>query len=213
MNIKQITTLLGGVVLCAGLCQAQADFHHLSFNVGGGFTTATQGISNRLDNGGNFQASVGLQATKHLGVEGTFMFNGMGITRSALNAAGEQDGSARTYSITVDPKIGVWSGERANAYILGGGGWLRRTVEFTQPTLAQTVVFDPWFGYFGPALVPANQVTGSFSQNAGVWDVGAGMNFPLPRTSLKLYVEARYMDALTSSQHTTIVPITVGFHW
>ncbi len=117
------------------------------------------------------------------------------------------------YSITVDPKISVWSGERANAYILGGGGWLRRTVEFTQPTVAQTIVFDPWFGYFGPALVPANQVTGSFSQNAGVWDVGAGMNFPLPRTSLKLYVEARYMDALTSSQHTTIVPITVGFHW
>jgi hypothetical protein len=39
------------------------------------------------------------------------------------------------------------------------------------------------------------------------------MNFPLPRTSLKLYVEARYMDALTRSQHTTIVPITVGFHW
>ena len=34
------------------------------------------------------------------------------------------------------------------------------------------------------------------------------MNFTIPHVPLRMYVEARYMDALTSSQHTTMVPIT-----
>lgn len=213
MNLRQTGTVITGICFFAGLAAGQSDFHHLSVNVGGGFTTTTQGISNRLDNGGNFQAGVGLNLTRQLGVEGTFMFNDVGITRSALNSAGEPDGSARSYTITIDPKIRVWSGERASAYILGGGGWMRRTVEFTAPTFAQTLIFDPWFGYVGPGLVPANQVLGTYTQNAGVWDVGAGMNFPMPRTSLKLYLEARYLDGLTTGQHTTLVPITLGIRW
>ena len=143
MNLRRIATIAGGLCIFAGISAAQADFHHLTFNVGGGFTAVTQGISNRLDHGGNVQGSVGLNVTRHLGVEGTFMFNGLGITRSALNTAGEPDGSARVYTFTVDPKLSVWSGEKASLYVLGGGGWMRRTVEFTQPTLAQTVVFDP----------------------------------------------------------------------
>jgi hypothetical protein len=56
-------------------------------------------------------------------------------------------------------------------------------------------------------------VNGSYSENAGVWDVGAGMNFTIPHVPLRMYLEARYMDALTSSQHTTMVPITFGIHW
>ncbi|MCU1292783.1 MAG: hypothetical protein JWP08_1633 [Bryobacterales bacterium] len=40
---------------------------------------------------------------------------------------------------------------------------MRRTVTFTQPVLASTFVFDPWWGYYGPALVPASQNVGSVS--------------------------------------------------
>jgi hypothetical protein len=63
-----------------------------------------------------------------------------------------------------------------SAYVLAGGGYLRRTVEFTQPTLAQTIVFDPWWGYFGPGLVPVQQILGSFTSNSSVFDVGGGVN-------------------------------------
>jgi Outer membrane protein beta-barrel domain len=213
MNLRRIAAIVSGLCAFAGLSAAQMDFHHLTFNVGGGFTAVTQGISNRLDHGGNVQGSVGVNITPHIGLQGTFMFNGLGITRSALNTAGEPDGSARVYTFTVDPKISVWSGERASLYVLGGGGWMRRTVEFTRPTLAETTVFDPWFGYFGSALVPANQVLGSFTQDTGVWDVGTGFNFPLPRTSVKLYLEARYFDGMTDGRHTTIVPVTFGLRW
>lgn len=72
-------------------------------------------------------------------------------------------------------------------------------------------MFDPWWGYFGPALVPANQILGTVSEDAGVWDVGGGFNIRLPRTGVKLYIEARYFDGLTSNTHTTLVPLTFGF--
>jgi hypothetical protein len=36
------------------------------------------------------------------------------------------------------------------------------------------------------------------------------MNFPLPRTYVKLYLEARYYDGLTNNTHTSLVPITFG---
>jgi hypothetical protein len=90
---------------------------------------------------------------------------------------------------------------------------MRRTVEFTQPTLAQTIVFDPWWGYFGPGLVSVNQVLGSVSSDAGMYNVGAGVNIPLPRTAIKLYVEGRYMHGFTPDANTRIVPLTVGIRW
>jgi hypothetical protein len=97
--------------------------------------------------------------------------------------------------------------------VLVGGGWLRRTVEFTQPTLAQTFVFDPWWGYFGPALVQVNQVLGSVTSDAGVFNVGAGINVPLPLPKLHIFIESRYIHGFTESTNTTIVPITVGLRW
>src|ERR1700680_2271610 len=71
-------------------------------------------------------------------------------------------------------------GSRANAYVLLGGGYFRRIVQFTQLTLAQTVVFDPWWGYFGPALISANQVLGTFTSNSGAFDVGGDSIFGPP---------------------------------
>lgn len=191
----------------------QSDFHHLTIYGGGGYTDVVGSVSSRLQGGGNFQVGAGFRFNPVLSINGTFNFNQLGITRRALNEANEPDGNARVYTFTVDPKITIPLGERFSAYVLGGGGWLRRTVEYTQPTVASTYLFDPWFGYFGPVYIPANQVLGTFSQDAGVWDVGAGLNFPLPRTHLKLYVEARYYEGMTSNTHTTVVPITVGLRW
>jgi hypothetical protein len=190
---------------------AQDEFHHLTFNVGGGYTAVTGNIADRLDHGGHFQAGVGYNFNRYLGILGTFTFNQLGLTGSALSAIDVPDGNSRVYSLTADPKFTIPLGI-GQFYVLAGGGWMRRTVEFTQPTIAQTIVFDPWWGYFGPALIPANQVLGSYSLNAGVWDVGGGFNIPLPRTRMKLYVEARYMNGITST-HTELVPLTVGLRW
>ncbi len=206
---RSVCLLICGTVLCFG----QSEDHPFTANVGGGFTAPTGRIANSLDIGGNFQASAGINLSSYLALTGTFGFQALGITGSALQAVNEPDGNGRVYTITVDPRFTLPLGGRSSFYVLAGGGWLPRTVQFTQPTLASTFVFDPWWGYYGPALVPANQVLGSVSQNAGVWDVGGGFNFPLPRTRAKLYLEARYFDGLTNNTHTSLVPLTLGVRW
>ena len=193
--------------------QAQADYHRFTFNVGGGYTAVTGAVGQRLEGGGNFQAAAGFNFNRYVGVLGTFMFNQLGVTRSSLEALNVPDGNGRVYSFTVDPKFTLPLRGGFDFYLLGGGGWLRRTVQFTKPTVASTYIYDPWWGYYGPVLVPANQILGSVSQNAGVWDVGGGFDIPLPHMSEKLYVESRYFVGLTNNTHTTIVPFTVGLRW
>lgn len=188
------------------------EYHHFTGNVGAGFTAVTGRISNYLTNGWNFQAGADYHPSRFFSIGGTFMFDGLGVTRSALNALNMPNGNSRVYTVTVDPKIYFPFG-RSNFYLLAGGGWMRRTVEFTKPVVATTYIFDPWWGYLGPALVPANQVIGSVSDNAGVWDVGGGFNFHIPGTRSKFYVEARYFDGLTSDTHTQFVPLTLGFRF
>jgi opacity protein-like surface antigen len=209
-RVAAVSVLAAGFAPCL---LAQSEYHHFTANVGGGFTAVTGRAADNLDHGGNFQLGAGFNFNQYLGILGTFSFQGLGVTRSALDRLNVPDGNARVYTLTVDPKITFPIGTRASWYVLGGGGWLRRTVEFTQPVIAPTYVFDPWWGYIGPIFVPAHQVLGSTTENVGAWDIGAGLNFPLPRTTWKLYVEARYFDGMTNGTHVTIVPLTVGLRW
>ncbi len=215
MMLCKLLGIMVWVLLCSSsMCLAQqSEQHRFTVNVGGGFTAPTGRVSNSLDAGGNVQVGAGFNFSQYLGINGTFGFQALGITGRALQAVNEPDGNGKVYTLTVDPRFTLPFRGHTSFYVLGGGGWLRRTVQFTQPTVASTFVFDPWWGYFGPALVPANQILGSVTQDAGVWDIGGGMNFPLPRTSLKLYLEARYHDGLTNNTHTTMVPIAFGIRW
>ena len=89
---------------------------------------------------------------------------------------GVPDGEARLYSLTLNPIVHLNPHGNFDAYIIGGGGYYHRTVEFTQPTVNTIVAFDPFFGFF-PLDVPANQVVGSYSQNKGGLNIGAGASF------------------------------------
>src|SRR5437870_3521674 len=81
---------------------------------------------------------------------------------------------------------------RATPYIVGGGGYYRRTVEFTQPTTEIITAFDPFYGFF-PAAVPANIVLGSFTQNKGGLNGGAGVSVRIRGdSSASFFAEARY---------------------
>lgn len=195
------------------LAQTEEYDHPVTISAGAGLTTIVGSDAGKLDHGGNFQISAGHFFNRFVGITGSFMFSGLGLTRSELNALNQPDGHARVYSLTADPVFRLPLGGRWSAYVLGGGGYLRRTVEFTQPTLAQTVVFDPWWGYFGPALVGVNQVLGSVSSNSGTFDVGGGLNIPMPGTQLRLFIEARYFHGFTSNTNTMLVPILFGLRW
>jgi opacity protein-like surface antigen len=195
------------------LAQSEEEFHHFTLSAGAGLTTITGADAGKLDHGGNLQLDGGYFLNRYLGITGNFMFSDLGITRTELNSLNVPDGSARMYSVTADPTLRVPLGRGFSAYVLAGGGYLRRTVEFTRPTLAQTVIFNPWWGYLGPVLVPANQILGTVTNNSGGFDVGGGLNIPLHNTGAKLFVEARYFKGFTSNTNTTVIPITFGIRW
>jgi opacity protein-like surface antigen len=205
--------LLGTAAVSLAAAQEEFDFHRLTFSGGAGFTAITGYDAGRLDHGGSFLAGAGVNFNRHFGVTGNFMFHQLGITRTELNALNQPDGNARVYSLTVDPTVRMPVHRNLSVYFLAGGGYLRRTVEFTRPTLAQTFVFNPWWGYIGPALVPVNQILGSAVSNSGAFDLGGGINFALAKTGARLFLESRYFHGFTSNSNTTLVPLTVGIRW
>jgi opacity protein-like surface antigen len=200
-------------LILASRSLAQDEDHHFTAHIGGGLTTITGRDAGRLDHGGNLQIGAGYYFNRFFGITGNFMFNQLGITGRELLRLSVPDGNGRAYTFTVDPTLRLPLGQHWSAYLLAGGGYLRRTIEFTEPTLAQTFIFDPWWGYLGPALVPVNQILGSVSSNAGAFDVGAGINIPLPVPRLHVFLESRYVHGFTDKSNTSIVPITLGIRW
>jgi len=93
--------------------------------------------SSRLDTGFNLTFAGGLNLTPNLGILGEFGFNQLGVTSRALAAIGVPDGASRIYSLTVNPIVHKNPHGRLDAYVVGGGGYYRRTLEFTEPTSRQ----------------------------------------------------------------------------
>jgi hypothetical protein len=75
-----------------------------------------------------------------------FTYNGFGVRPLVLAEAGAPAANSHMWSITVDPKLRLHPSGRVDPYIVGGVGYYRRTIEFTQPTVAPVFLFDPFFG-------------------------------------------------------------------
>jgi len=116
--------------------------------VGGGLTEPVGPTNNRLDHGFNFTAGGGFNFTPAVGVIGEFCHNQLGITSGALQHVGVPDGGTRIYSLTFNPIVHFNPRGRFDAYLVGGGGYYRRTVEFTQPTVITVPAFDLFLGCF-----------------------------------------------------------------
>ena len=98
--------------------------------------------------------------------------------------------------------------------MVGGGGFYRRTTEYTEPTIATATVFDPFFGLFYPVAVPANTVLGSFTQNKAGLNIGAGVSVRVRGDSnAKIFAESRYHYILTNPERMSVLPVTFGLRW
>lgn len=167
-----------------------------------------------FDRGFNLGAGAGINFTPAFGVIGEVGYNDMGLNAAALNAARAPGGSTRILSVTANPIIRFNPRGRFGAYVVGGGGWYRRTLEFTEPTLIPVTGFDPFFGVFFPAAIPADQVISSSSQNRGGWNVGGGITAGFRGDSTaKVFAETRYHYLYTDPERTTLLPVTFGFRW
>jgi opacity protein-like surface antigen len=203
---------LGGLLLA--LPSAAQNTSKFTFDIGGGFTEPVQHTPNRLDTGFNFNVGGGFNFTPHLGVIGEFGYNELGVTNAVLQRVGVPNGTGRIYSVTLNPIVHFNPRGRFDAYIVGGGGYYRRTIEFTEPSVITVTAFDPFFGVFFPANIPANTVLGSFTQNKGGLNVGAGVSLRVRGDSnAKFYAESRYHYIFTTPVGTSILPVTFGLRW
>jgi hypothetical protein len=200
------------VSLCAAGIPAFAQFSNFTGFVGGGFTTPVNPIGSRVDTGWNITAGAGYNVNHHFGMMLDFIYTENGINRRFLDQVQAPDGTTRIWGFTLDPIIHVTQEGPVDFYVTGGGGIYHRTVEYTQPVIAQGVFFDPWWGFY-PAAFGTNQVIGSYGQYKGGINGGVGMSFRLGSSKVKAFAEARYHHIYTRNVGTDIIPVTFGFRW
>ena len=214
MNVKVFwTAACLMTLLLAGPSAAQIP-GKFAFNVGGGFTQPVVHTENRANTGFNFHAGAGMNFIPHFGVSAEFGYNHLNLSDSVLTAVGVPGGNAHIFSVTLQPTVHLNPHGRFGAYLTGGGGFYRRTIDFTAPTVDTVTLFDPFFGVFFPAAVPATAVLASFTQNKGGINIGGGVEARVKADSnAKIYAEAKYHYLYTSPVRTTILPVTFGFRW
>ncbi len=189
---------------------ATAQEHRYTFEVGGGYTPPVGRTANRLNNGWNIGGGVGVNLGRFFSIGPHFMYNSFGVNSALLGAVGAPNGNGRVYAVTADPRIQF--GTRFSPYIVGGVGWYRRTIEFTQPSLFPVTVFDPFFGIFYPAVTTGNQVLGSVVRDGIGGSLGGGLQFGVSHGA-KIFAEARYHYANTGHVPTRMVPLTFGIRF
>ena len=204
------------VCCLAGLVIVQAQVAEpprFSFDIGAGFNKPIGSLENRTDTGWNVQGGAGINLTPSFGIMGQFMFTESGLTTSYLRSLNQPDGNFRMWGFSADPIFRFNPRGRTDFYLIGGPGIYRRTVEFTQPTIATVTAFDPFFGFFFPVDVPARQVIGSFGTTKFGMNGGGGFTFRLGSSNAKLFAEARYIKMYTKGTSTSVLPVTIGLRW
>jgi len=211
MSLKHILLLAGASALMLGPASAQSMF---TFSIGGGPTVPGKHTGRNFNTGFNLQAGVGIHPIPAVGAMLEFGLNNLGLTDGALNRIGVPGGSARIYSLTLNPIVHLNPRGRLDVYLTGGGGYYRRTIEFTEPSSAITTGFDPFYGIFFPVEIPTTNVLNSYSQNRAGINGGAGVAIRFGEdTRASFFAESRYHYIYTSPVRTAVLPITLGFRW
>lgn len=217
---KKIRThLIGSVAAMAlltsfgGVASAQEEEHKWTANVGAGFTPLLGALNQRLDNGWNISFGGGYRFSQRFSLGAQIMYNGLGVSRGVLREFAVPDGNARIWAFTVEPRLTFAPRRKFTPYVVGGVGYYRRVVEFTQPTLAAVTVFDPFFFTFSPVLIPANLVIGRAIRDGIGGNAGAGFQVPIGQSGVKIFAEARFHYSNNGHIPTRMVPLTIGLRY
>jgi opacity protein-like surface antigen len=211
-TIRRLPVCGAAVLLLAGTCFAQS-LNKIALTAGGGFTEPVVHSDSRFDPGFHFGFGAGYKLHPRLTLMGEFGFYHLGVSSRILNNVGAPDGSGRIYSVTANPVVHLNPRGRFDPYLIGGGGYYRRTVEFTEPAVKTVTAFDPFFG-FVPVNVATNVVLGSFTQNSGGLNIGGGFSMRLRgESNTSFFAETRYHYLFTNPVRTTVLPVTFGIRW
>ncbi|HEV2397479.1 MAG TPA: hypothetical protein VGS27_11100 [Candidatus Sulfotelmatobacter sp.] len=187
-----------------------------NFNIGAGPAFPLGETNHFTHTSYNFVVGGGHNLFPHVNLDAEFMFHGLPVDRSVVNQLGLSNVKGRLYSLTSNLVIGSSIGGRTNAYLIGGGGWYRRTMEAKQIVLKVGEVCEPWWWWDAQCvngIVSSEETVGSLTSSAGGFNVGGGVTFQLGESSTNFYVEVRYHRAFTNKVETTVLPITFGLRW
>jgi len=211
-----ISIMTVAAVLCCATASsfAQAPVR-LTYHVGGGVSPVVGQASNRLDTGWHFDGGVGVRLGPSFETTVDYKYHGFGVTDLVLNEFQVPSAHAHLWSLTLDPKFQIPTNSKVRPYIIGGVGYYRRTVELTTPTIAQGLVFDPFFDAFVSVPFAAEQVLGKMRRSGVGGSLGGGFELKVGSddSNTKFFTEARYEYADTGKIPTRMVPVTFGLRW
>ncbi|HLQ78196.1 MAG TPA: outer membrane beta-barrel protein [Terriglobia bacterium] len=195
-----------------GIAQESEDARGVTFNFAGGASPLLGSMTTNLKNGGAFSFGAGYRFTSRFSENVQFSYYTHRVTQALLNEAQVRGGNAHTWSLTLDPKIQIFPKSRNRPYVVGGFGYYRRTVEFTQPALVSDFYLDPFFDILYTVTVPANQVLSDSTSGGIGGNLGGGFEFKL-HDGPTLFTEARYHYANTGGVPTKMIPVSFGIRW
>ncbi len=207
---RSILVLAAVAVMAAcGPAYAQAGW---TADVAGGTATPVSDISSRLSSGWDFSAAAGYQFGRVFALLGDVQFAGMGVPGSVLQEFSAPDGHGRIFALSIDPRVAFPLSRHVNGFVMGGVGWVHRSVELTQPSVSYYDYYDPFYGDVQQP-VESDQVLSSVTRNAVGENLGGGIDVPLSGLGFDLFASVRYIHAATSPRTTAMVPVTFGIRW
>jgi hypothetical protein len=188
-----------------------------NLNIGAGPGFPLNATSNLAGISYNFVAGGGPNLYPHLKMNVEFMFQGIPPHQSVINQLGVADVKGRLYSLSANLLAGTPIGYGKSAYIVGGGGWYRRTLEAKRTVIQAGSVCSPYWAWWSVQCVngifPADTTVGSATSSAAGLNVGGGIAIRLGDSSANFYIEVRYHRAFTRNFDTEVLPLTFGIRF
>jgi hypothetical protein len=180
-------------------------------------------ISHYASAGLGTDVSAGYNFNRQHALLGEFMWNWLYASDTALQPlrvalqTPNIGGHGNLYSMTANYKYEL-RGKLLGAYLIGGGGWYRRSTSITKQIPAGTAITcQPiwlWWGYscssglVTTSLTLANSTSNAFGANAGI-----GFTIRVGEAPYRFYVESRYHYAPTKNISTQLVAFSFGFRY
>ena len=187
-----------------------------NFNFGGGPGFPLSTTSDFTNTSYNLVVGAGPNLYPHVKMNAEFMFHGLPVQQSVINQLGVSDVKGRLYALSGNLIVGSSIGGKT-AYLIGGGGWYRRTLEAKQTVLQAGTKCAPvwvwWNVQCVEGIFPTDVTVGSRTSSAGGFNVGGGLAFQLGDSPANFYIEVRYHHAFTRSIDTTVLPLTFGIRF
>jgi len=204
------------ILFLAGWFTQAAVAQNFNFNIGGGPGFPLSSTGDFAGISYNFVAGGGPNLTPHVKLVGEFMFHGLPPLQNVLDQAGVPSGKGRLYVLSANVMVGTGN-TRRGVYLIGGGGWYRRTIEAQATQFRAGEVCAPVLAWWNVQCVngifPTNVTIASNTSSAPGFNIGGGFTFSPWQSAPYFYTEVRYHRAFTGKIDTTILPLTFGIRF